>query len=389
MWHVAPVQRGAIEPPMPAKKIIMSINASWNIVNFRAGLIRALQESGIDVVAVAPEDQWSAALAPLGVSYVPIAMDKSGASPTRDLQLLRDYGRILREVRPDAFLGFTAKPNIYGSLAAHRLSIPVLNNISGLGTAFIKQSWLTPVVSNLYRFALRKSHTIFFQNPDDRDLFVEKELVPAQRTRLLPGSGIDLDEYMPGAASSDTAPTFLLVARMLWDKGVGEFVEAARLIKREHPSVRFQLLGFADADNRTAVSREQIDAWVAEGLVQYLGATDDVRPFLGSADCVVLPSYREGLPRSLLEAAAMGKPLIATDVPGCREIVSDGENGFLCTARDPSSLAAAIRKLLALPAGARAAMGAKSRQMVEDRYDEKFVHRLYLDALQAATAVRP
>lgn len=374
---------------MPAKKIIMSINASWNIVNFRAGLIRALQENGIDVVAVAPEDQWSAALAPLGVSYVPIAMDKSGASPARDLQLLRDYGRILREVRPDAFLGFTAKPNIYGSLAAHRLSIPVLNNISGLGTAFIKRNWLTPVVSHLYRIALRKSHTIFFQNPDDRDLFVGKKLVPAQRTRLLPGSGIDLEAYRPGPVSGGPSPIFLLVARMLWDKGVGEFVEAARLIKREHPAVRFQLLGFADADNRTAVSRDQLDAWVAEGLVEYLGATDDVRPFLREADCVVLPSYREGLPRSLLEAAATGKPLIATDVPGCREIVSGGENGFLCAARDPSSLAAAMRKLLALPAHARAAMGAKSRQMVEDRYDEKIVHRIYLDALQSAIAVRP
>lgn len=375
---------------MPAKKIIMSINASWNIVNFRASLIRALQESGIDVVAVAPEDQWSAALAPLGVSYAPIAMDKSGASPTRDLQLLRDYGRILREVRPDAFLGFTAKPNIYGSLAAHRLSIPVLNNISGLGTAFIKQSWLTPVVSNLYRFALRKSHTIFFQNPDDRDLFVGKKLVPGQRTRLLPGSGIDLEAYRPDPLSgAPTTTTFLLVARMLWDKGVGEFVEAARLVKREHPTARFQLLGFADADNRTAVSRDQLDAWVAEGLVEYLGATDDVRPFLRAADCVVLPSYREGLPRSLLEAAAMGKPLIATDVPGCREIVSDGNNGFLCAARDPSSLATAIRKLLTLPTDARAEMGKKSREMVENRYDEKIVHRIYLDALQSAIAVRP
>lgn len=374
---------------MPAKKIIMSINASWNIVNFRAGLIRALQESGIDVVAVAPEDQWSAALAPLGVSYVPIAMDKSGASPTRDLQLLRDYGRILREVRPDAFLGFTAKPNIYGSLAAHRLSIPVLNNISGLGTAFIKQSWLTPVVSNLYRLALRKSHTIFFQNPDDRDLFVGKKLVPGQRTRLLPGSGIDLEAYRPDPLSGAPTTTFLLVARMLWDKGVGEFVEAARLVKREHPTARFQLLGFADADNRTAVSRDQLDAWVAEGLVEYLGATDDVRPFLRAAGCVVLPSYREGLPRSLLEAAAMGKPLIATDVPGCRDIVSDGNNGFLCAARDPSSLAAAMRKLLALPADARAAMGEKSREMVQDRYDERIVHRIYLDALQSAIAVRP
>lgn len=370
---------------MPQKTVLISINAAWNIVNFRAGLIRGLQREGYRVVAVAPEDDYSGRLAGLGVEYHPIEMDKKGVSPLRDLQLLARYHRILKRIGPDVFLGYTAKPNVYGSLAAHALGIPTINNVSGLGTAFIRDGLLTRIVSGLYRTAFRRSSTVFFQNDEDRALFVRKRLVPAGTARLLPGSGIDLDRFRP-APPREPPFRFLLIGRMVWDKGVGEFVEAARIVRKERPDVEFQLLGFLDVANRTAVPRPSVEEWEREGLLTYLGASDDVRPFIAAADCVVLPSYREGLPRTLLEGAAMARPLIATDVPGCRQVVEHGENGFLCEVRNARSLAGAMLRMLSLPQEERAALGAAGRAKIESEYDERLVLSRYLDAIGEALA---
>jgi glycosyltransferase involved in cell wall biosynthesis len=366
---------------MPQKTVLLSINASWNIINFRSGLIRALQGAGYRVAALAPPDAYSERFAELGVDYHPIEMDKKGVSPLRDLQLLARYYTALRRIRPDVFLGYTAKPNVYGSLAAQALGIPVINNVSGLGTAFIRQGLLTRIVSTLYQIAFRRSATVFFQNDEDRGLFVDRGLVAAAKARLLPGSGIDLVRFAPASRTPDGNFRFLLVARLLWDKGVGEYVAAARLVRRELPDVRFGLLGFLDVENRTAVSRSEVDLWVAEGLIDYLGAADDVRPHIETADCVVLPSYREGLPRTLLEAAAMAKPLIATDVPGCRQVVDDGRNGFLCAVRDAQSLAGAMLRMARLAPAELGAMGAAGRLKMETEFDERIVIGHYLEAI--------
>jgi glycosyltransferase involved in cell wall biosynthesis len=369
--------------------VLISINAAWNIVNFRAGLIRALQGAGHRVVALAPEDGYGGRLAGLGVDYHPIGMDRQGISPARDLLLLWRYWRAFRRLRPDIFLGFTAKPNVYGSLAARALGIPVVNNVSGLGTAFIRGGLLGRIVSLLYKIAFRRSATIFFQNGEDRDLFVAGGIVRPGQARLLPGSGIDLDRFRPAPAPGAAAAgfTFLLIARLLWDKGVAEYVEAARRVRRDSPNARFQLLGFLDVPNRTAVSRGDVEAWVEEGVIDYLGETEDVRPFIAAADCVVLPSYREGLPRTLLEAGAMARPLIATDVPGCRQAVEDGVNGFLCAVRDPESLAAAMNRMIGLGRDERARLGARARDKVEREFDERIAVGRYLDAV--AAALRP
>ncbi len=369
---------------MSSTKIVIAINASWNIINFRRGLIRALQGAGYQVIALAPEDEYSARFDELGVEFRPIEIDKQGVSPFRDAQLLARYHRVLREIRPAAFLGYTAKPNIYGSLAAHALGIPVINNVAGLGTAFIKEGLLTRIVSGLYRLAFRQSSTVFFQNRDDLDMFVEAGIVRPEQAKLLPGSGINLSDFTPAPLRRDGPFTFLLIARLLWDKGVREYVEAARLVRAEAPDSRFQLLGFLDVPNRTAVARSDVDAWVTEGLIDYLGSSDDVRPFIADADCVVLPSYREGLPRVLLEGGAMARPLIATDVPGCRQVVDEGRNGFLCTARDPASLAGALLRMLHLPREQRRAMGGAARAKVEAEYDERIAVGRYLDALRDA-----
>jgi len=373
---------------MSERCVALSINASWNIYNFRQGLIRALQGAGYGVVALSPPDSYAARLAELGVEHVPVAMDSAGVSPVHDLALLRRYRRALKALRPDVFLGYTAKPNVWGSLAAQSLGIPTINNVSGLGTAFIRNGLLTRIVAGLYRLAFRRSSTIFFQNPEDRDLFIAKRIVAADKTGLLPGSGIDLERFVPAPADNGAAITFLLVARLLRDKGVGEYVEAARSLRARYPDARFQMLGFLDVANRTAVSRAEVEAWVADGVIDYLGHADDVRPAVAAADCVVLPSYREGLPRTLLEAAAMGKPLIATDVPGCRHVVAEGENGFLCAARDAGSLADAMARMIELPPADRLKLGAAARARVEAEFDEKIVARAYLDAIEQALSRR-
>lgn len=370
---------------MSRKVIVLSINTSWNLVNFRRDLIFRLQHAGYEVVALSPVDAYVSALEKLGVRHIPVIIDSKGLSPLRDLTLMLSYWRILRRERPVAFLGWTIKPNVWGSLAAHSLGIPVINNISGLGTAFIKVGLLTRIVRQLYRTSLGRSATVFFQNRHDRDLFVAQGMVQGERTALLPGSGIDLADFAPAGVEAETQPfAFLMVARLLRDKGVVEYANAARMVRAERPDVRFQLLGFLDVANRTAVDRATVAGWVAERVIDYLGEAADVRPYLAAASAVVLPSYREGMPRSLLEAAAMGKPLVATDVPGCTEIARGGQNAFLCTVRDAASLADAMRAMLALSPAARAAMGARSRAIAEAEFDTAVVEARYLEAIARA-----
>jgi glycosyltransferase involved in cell wall biosynthesis len=367
-------------------KIAISINSSWNFINFRSGLIRALRAADYEVVALAPRDDYSMRLADLECRFLPLTMEPHGTSPLRDLQLLYSYRKILKRERPSAFLGYTIKPNIYGSLAAHSLGIPVINNIAGLGTTFLKEDLLNNVVRLLYRAALFRSRVVFFQNVEQRDLFVDEGLVPSVASHLLPGSGVDLDRFRP----SDRVPernaseqfTFVLISRLLWAKGIGEYAEAARRVKARHPLTRFQLVGRAE-DGPSAVPRTVLDKWAQEGVVHYFGPADDVRPYIAEADCVVLPSYYpEGTPRSLLEAAAMGKPLLTTDTPGCRNVVEDRANGYLCIPRNAASLAEGMEWLLARGGEELAAMALASRRKVEEEFDEHIVIERYLAAIE-------
>ncbi|MEQ1804162.1 MAG: glycosyltransferase family 4 protein [Burkholderiaceae bacterium] len=366
------------------RKLLLSVNSAWNIANFRGGLIRALQADGWEVVAAAPEDAHADRVRALGCRFVALPMDSGGTHPLRDLILYRRYRALLRSERPAAFLGFTIKPNVYGSFAAHSLGIPVVNNIAGLGTAFIRHTWLTQVARFLYKRALHRSHRVLFQNEDDRRYFVESGLVGASRTDRVPGSGIDLDAFAWQALPARTGAEpvrFLFVGRLLRDKGVVEYVAAARELRRRGVAAEFAMLGPAGVENRSAVSQSELDAWIHEGAIRYLGFTDDVRPMLAAAHCIVLPAYREGVPRTLLEAASMGRPLIATDAVGCRDVLDDGSNGYLVRIGDSDDLAEKCARFAALPHEAQARMGLASRRKVEREFDEQLVFDKYIQYL--------
>ncbi len=385
-----------------AVKVLICLNTAWNLVNFRSGLIKAFVAHGYEVVAVAPPDKYVNQLSELGCRFVPLPMANGGTNPLHDSLLLWRFWRLFKQEQPDVFLGYTVKPNVYGSLAAHWQGIPVINNIAGLGAVFISGGWLVNVVRSLYRMALGRSAKVFFQNPDDRAMFVDSGLVRNEVTALLPGSGIDLMRFAPPVLSSQTelgylaSPTdkdchddsiqfrFLLVARMLRDKGVYEYVEAARQLRQRWPKVEFCLLGFLDVQNPAAIARHEMDDWVAEGVVNYLGTSDDVRTQIATADCIVLPSYREGTPRSLLEAAAMSRPIITTNTVGCREVVDDGINGYLCKMRDASDLADRMSQMLQLSYAQRSEMGLRGRAKMEAEFDEQIVIGKYLAAVREA-----
>ena len=373
-------------------KVVICLNSAWNLVNFRAGLIRALVAAGYEVVAVAPEDKYAAGLKSLGCRFVPLPMGNGETNPVHDVVLAWRFFRMFVRERPDIYLGYTVKPNVYGTLAAHMLRIPVINNIAGLGAVFIKDGGLVQFVRWLYRMALNRSLKVFFQNNDDRQLFISSGLVRAEVTALLPGSGIDLNRFMPVSRHDiheiKSKFRFLLIARMLRDKGVGEYVEAAKLLRQRWPLAEFCLLGSVDVRNPSAISGAEMDAWVADGVVSYLGASDDVRVQISVADCVVLPSYREGTPRSLLEAAAMARPIITTDAVGGREVVDDGVNGYLCKVRNAGDLAEKMERMLSLSSDQRAEMGRRGRAKVEAEFDEKIVIKLYLTAIKEVLAQR-
>ncbi|NDK57158.1 glycosyltransferase family 4 protein [Pontibacter fetidus] len=367
-------------------RIAIVINTSWNIFNFRLSLIQALLAEGHEVIAIAPHDNYSQRLLDAGCRFVPVTMEQ-GTNPFKDLWLIWRLYRAYVRVKPDVVLHYTIKPNIYGAIAAHWAGIPAINNVSGLGTVFIKKDYISNIALRLYKQAFQYPAKVFFQNHDDRKLFLKHELVRAGITEVLPGSGINLDAFKPMPKPDPTAPfTFLMIARVLYEKGVAEYVQACGLVKAKYPTIRCQLLGLVDERSRSGIKQTTLDAWLATGVIDYLGTTDDVASIIAQADCVVLPSYREGTPRTLLEAAAMGKPLIATNVPGCREVVQQNINGLLCRVRNAPDLADKMEQMLQMPPEQLQKMGEASRHIAETKFDVNFVIQRYLKAVAEVTA---
>lgn len=368
-----------------APLVMISANQAWNLVNFRSALIGSLLAEGFRVMAVAPIDpKWTPRLRAMGCAIEAMPLDASGLSPLNDIRTVFALRRLMRLHRPALWLSWTIKPNLYGALAARANRVVAIPNVSGLGTAFIGRSVLTNIVTRLYRLAFRRCPTVFFQNEDDRALFRAAGMVRGDQARLLPGSGVDLDRFSPPTGDRSVRAVFTMISRLLADKGVREFVAAARMVRRDHPQARFRLVGPLGVDNRSAIKPAELQSWVAEGVIDYRPPLDDVRPAIAEADWIVLPSYREGMSRVLIEAAAMGRPIVTTDVPGCRHIVSDGENGFLAAPRDAVALAAAMRRALAVDTRdwPRMALASRARAVSEFGHDK--VVALYRRAIADA-----
>ena len=364
-----------------SKTIIVSSNYAWTIYNFRMPLVRRLKQEGYKVCVLTQFDGYELLIADEVDQIEPLFISRKGVNPFVDIFTIIDFVRHIFRLKPKLILLFTIKPVIYGSIAARLVRLSSIVMITGLGTAFITDNWITKIVKILYRFSLASVTTAFFQNADDKNLFIDNRLVDPKICRLTPGSGVDLERFAYTNLPVSREMTFLLVGRMLWDKGVGEYVNAAREIKSTHPNIIFQLLGPLGVENRTSISSEQMHEWENDGIIEYLGETDDVVSYIKKACCVVLPSYREGTSRVLLEAAAMGRPLIATNVPGCREVVEDGVTGFLCKSGDYLDLSAKIELMLQLPYISRRMMGIKGREKVETEFDQDIVCERYIDAI--------
>ena len=363
-------------------KIAIVLNTSWNIYNFRMNFIQALQTEGHEIHTIAPVDNYTHKLEEAGCKHHKVRMDSRGANPIKDFALILELGLIYKRIKPDVILHYTIKPNVYGTLAASILKIPVINNVCGLGTVFLKKNLTSAIAIGLYRLSFRFAHKVFFQNPEDKELFISKKLVAPKAADLVQGSGIDINHFTAKEFSRNNQFTFLLISRLISDKGIFEYISAIKMLREKGTSFKFQLLGAPDPKHCRGIKESVIKEWIESNVVEYLGTTDDVRPFIHSADCIVLPSYREGTPRTLLEAASSAKPIIATDVPGCHQVVQHGINGYLCKLKDADDLALRMEEMGTLDDSTLRTFGENGRSKVSVDYNERLVINKYVEALK-------
>ncbi|NNU43677.1 glycosyltransferase family 4 protein [Ramlibacter montanisoli] len=363
-------------------KVLLFANTEWYLFNFRLSLARALRDAGHEVLLVSPPGPYGQKLRDIGFRWESAPMVRRSLNPLREFALVQWLRRLIAREQVDLVHGFTIKCAVYGSIAARLAGIPArVNAVAGMGYVFTSNEpralVLRPIIRNLLRFALDgEGARLILQNPDDVDLFARARLVKPERVRLIPGSGVDCSRFTPptGEAAPASKDRFrvLLPARLLWDKGVAEYVDAGRQVRAAGLPIDFLLAGDPDPGNPAAVPEAVIKGWVAEGVVEWLGHVHDMPGLFHSVDAVVLPSYREGLPKGLIEAAACGLPIVTTDVPGCREVVTDDVDGLLVPARNATALAAAIVRLHAEPA-LRKRVGAAARAKAVAEFDEQRV----------------
>lgn len=376
-----------------SQKICLVSNTAWSFTRFRPDLLKALVNRGYDVLLLAPEDEYVGQLLAFGVRFREVTkLSGKGMNPFQDLMYYRELRRVYRQERPDAVIHYTIKPNIYGTLAAHSLGIPVISVITGLGYTFIAGGLLSKIAAKLYQFALKRADRVWFLNHDDLAFFTQHQLVEVEKTKCIPGEGVNVtDMFNPELIKQEgddrTGFTFLFIGRLLYDKGVREFVAAAKEIKKRYTKVDFQLLGYLNVDNPAAVDEAELATWLRDGTVTYLGSVIDVRPYIAIADCVVLPSYREGMSTTLQESAAMAKPLIASDIAGCKEIVDDGITGFLCRVKDVKSLVGCMERLIKLTPYQRDEMGRLGRQKMIREFSVDRIIDNYFNELDAVFGI--
>lgn len=362
------------------RTVVLFANTDWYLFNFRLSLARRLRETGARLILVSPDGEYGPKLREMGFDWRPLPMNRRSLNPFREARLVLHLTGLLRREKVDIVHGFTIKPAIYGAIAGKLAGVKGrVNAVAGMGYVFIsdelKARLLRPLVRLLARFAFDGSDArLIVQNPDDHAAFVDTGLVRGERVRIIPGSGVDCSKFAVSTRVRGEGEPLrvVLAARMLWDKGLAEFIQAARSLKAEGRAITFVLAGDPDPGNPASVAASDLDGWAAEGLVEWLGHVSDMPALLADADVVVLPSYREGLPKTLIEAAACALPLVTTDVPGCREVVSDNEDGLLVPVREWSPLAVAMARLDD-DAALRARLGAAARVKALALFDETIV----------------
>lgn len=363
-------------------KLLLIAGAPWSLIGFRRSLIQTFLQKGIEVHTAAPNlkktQDVSATLHSMGVITHDIPMSRAGVNPLEDIKTFFKLLKLIKKIKPDIILGYTIKPVIYGSMAAWLARTPKrFALITGLGYAFQdstdnKRYFVNKIAHTLYKTSINKCQTVFFQNPDDEKLFRKLNiLLPKTKSIVVNGSGVDLNEYPLTPLLQYNYPRFLFIGRLLGDKGVREFAEAAAIVKQQYPQTEFDLVGRIDI-NPAAIQQSELDSWVSDNRLNYFGQLKDVKTRISACSVYVLPSYREGTPRTVLEAMSMGRAIITTDAPGCRETVINEHNGFLVPVKDSNALAQAMIKFIENPQ-LISQMAQRSRQLAEDKYD---VHKV-------------
>jgi glycosyltransferase involved in cell wall biosynthesis len=363
-------------------KVAIVINSAWQGYNFRLNLARKLKENNYKVLFIAPEDGEYSDKLKSEFEFIHVAFKAGGMNPIDDLKVCLSLYEAYKENKFDIVLNFTIKPNIYSAMVAKLLHIDSINNITGLGTVFIKETLITSIVKLFYKISLACSTYVFFQNPEDQNYFLSKRLVSINKCSVIPGSGVDTNKFTPVDHDNDGIFRFLLVARVIQDKGIFEYIDAAYILKNKYSNIEFGLLGELDSINRTAIPKKRILKLHDDGVINYLSKTDNVREQLANADCVVLPSYREGSPRSLMEASSMAIPIVTTNVVGCRQVIDDNITGILCQVKDSFDLALKMEKMFNMPESDRKKMGELGRKKMLKEFNESIVINKYIDTIK-------
>ena len=363
---------------------MLAANTGWYLFNFRRNLIEHLSQKGFEVILIAPADRYLRELASRGYHTHPVPLDSKSQNPFRELKTSFRLLQLLMRLKPAAVLSFTVKPNIYLGISTQLLNLPLLSTVTGLGTAFIAGGLLQKLVVMLYRISQRRCAAIVFQNQDDEEMFKKLGIGSGRKKIIIPGSGVNVDRFPKSKYTHSTDKKVLFIGRLLYDKGVSELVEAAKIIApryKEKGAVTFQFLGGLAPQNLTSVRPDDVEKWKKFPFIEFLDWADDIRPTIKAAYCVALPSYREGLPKSLIEAGSMGRPVIATNVPGCREVVVNGEHGLLCRPRSVDDLVSKIEQMLDFGVLDWEKMAESGRRRVEIMFDERVIIKKYLELL--------
>jgi glycosyltransferase involved in cell wall biosynthesis len=366
-------------------KIIIVANTTWNIYNFRLPLLQLLEKRGYQIVVIAPFDEHIIYLNELqNGAHLPVhTLKRKSMNPFQDLLFFAELSRLYWREKPDLIIHYTIKPNIYGNFAALVQRIPSICVVTGLGYSFIHNGWVKKITDALYHFSFLSAKKVLFENSDDRDLFISNQLSATTKSLSTKGCGVDTQYFQPQIRTrTDNKRVFLFIGRLLYDKGIVEFVEAARRVRQQDSMADFWVLGELDQDNLAAVSEELLTEWIEDGVIKYYGNVSDVRPYIADSDVVVLPSYREGMPRAILEGLAMGKAVITTDTAGCRETVEEGKNGYLVPVGNVVKLMESIRHFCDMPILEIEKMGAKSRQKALEEFDQTIINHFILQVVE-------